>query len=81
MHWLAIQRLLGVLLMLFSVTLLPPMVVSLLYKDAQQFVFLEDMVLLLIVGCLLWIPVRNKREELRVRDGFLFVTLFWLVLG
>ena len=39
------------------------------------------MVALLIVGSLLWIPARHQREELRVRDGFLFVTLFWLVLG
>ena len=81
MHWFAIQRLLGLLLMIFSATLLPPLLVSLLYKDAQQIVFLEDMILLLIAGCLLWLPVRHHREELRVRDGFLFVTLFWVVLG
>ncbi|MGB5261191.1 MAG: TrkH family potassium uptake protein [Gammaproteobacteria bacterium] len=81
MHWMSIQRLLGALLMLFSATMLPPILVSLLYKDAQQMVFLEDMVLLLIAGCLLWIPARHCRDELRVRDGFLFVTLFWLVLG
>jgi trk system potassium uptake protein TrkH len=81
MHWLAIQRLLGLLLMLFSATMLPPILVALLYLDGQLAVFVEGMVALLIVGSLLWVPARHYRKELRVRDGFLFVTLFWLVLG
>ena len=33
------------------------------------------------LGGLMWLPVRHHREELRVRDGFLIVTFFWLVLG
>lgn len=28
-----------------------------------------------------WWPVRNRRRELSLRDGFLVVVLFWLVLG
>ena len=35
MHLLSIQRLLGLLLMIFSVTLLPPVAVSLIYQDGQ----------------------------------------------
>jgi len=59
MHWLAITRMLGLLLMLFSATLLPPVLVSLLYQDGQLAVFLEGMVALLIVGCLVWFPARH----------------------
>jgi trk system potassium uptake protein TrkH len=81
MHWLSIQRLLGLLLMLFSVTLLPPVLVSWLYADGQLAVFLSGMGAVLIGGCLVWLPARNYRDELRVRDGFLLVTLFWVVLG
>ena len=77
MHWLSIQRLLGLLLMLFSATLLPPILIALLYQDGQLAVFLEGMIALLIVGSLLWVPARHFRDELRVRDGFLFVTLFY----
>ena len=40
MHLLAIQRLLGLLLMIFSATLLPPAAVSLIYHDGQAQVFL-----------------------------------------
>ena len=30
---------------------------------------------------IVWLPVRKKIRELRVRDGFLVVALFWVVLG
>ncbi len=81
MHWLSIQRLLGLLLMLFSVTLLPPVVVAWFYQDGQLPVFLSGMAAVLMGGAILWLPARRFRDELRVRDGFLFVTLFWVVLG
>ena len=32
-------------------------------------------------GALIWYPVRNETRELRLRDGFLVVALFWVVLG
>ncbi len=81
MHWLSIQRLLGLLLMLFSVTLLPSILISWFYQDGQLQVFLAGMLAVLVVGCLLWLPAREYRDELRTRDGFLFVTLFWIVLA
>ena len=81
MHLLSIQRLLGLLLMLFSATLLPPILVALLYGDGQLPVFLYGMVAVFMAGGLLWLPARKHRYELRVREGFLFVTLFWVVLG
>ena len=34
-----------------------------------------------VVGVLCWYPVRNQRRELRVRDGFVVVSLFWTVLA
>lgn len=81
MHLLSIQRLLGLLLMLFSITLLPPAAVSWLYNDGQLLVFLDGMLAALVLGCLLWLPAMRYKDELRVRDGFLIVVLFWVVLG
>ena len=81
MHLLSIQRLLGMMLMLFSATLLPPAAVSWFYDDGQFLIFLDGMLAVLVLGCLMWFPARRFREELRVRDGFLIVVLFWLVLG
>ena len=81
MHLLSIQRLLGLLLMVFSATLLPSVFVSLLYQDGEVEAFLVGMAAVIVLGFVMWFPVHRYRQELRVRDGFLLVTLFWVVLG
>ncbi|HEC16563.1 MAG TPA: potassium transporter [Sedimenticola sp.] len=77
----AIQRILGILLMLFSITMLPPVAVSWWYGDGAAVAFLHGFALTLAMGILFWLPVRNQREELRLRDGFMVVIMFWTVLG
>jgi trk system potassium uptake protein TrkH len=81
MHLLSIQRLLGFLLMMFSITLLPPALVSWFYQDGQSQIFVIGAFAVLALGCVLWLPVHRYKDELRVRDGFLIVVLFWVVLG
>ncbi len=76
-----IQRIVGLLLMLFSSTMLPPAGIALLYGDGALYPFLLGFVLILAIGGLLWFPVRHQRKELRLRDGFVVVVLFWTVLG
>ena len=75
------RRLIGLLLMLFSLTLLPPAGVGLLYADGAIWPFLFSFCLTLSLGFLIWFPARHYRRELRLRDGFLIVALFWTVLG
>lgn len=81
MRFASIQRLLGVLLALFSLCMVPPIGVSLLYDDGASAAFIAALALLLTTGVLLWWPVRNVRRELRLRDGFIIVVLFWSALG
>ena len=81
MHFTVISRILGVLLMLFSLAQVPPVLISLFYQDADLLAFIIAFVITLCTGLLFWIPSRNNRQELRTRDGFLVVTLFWSVLG
>jgi len=76
-----IQRIVGLLLMVFSLTMLPPMVVSLFSDDGQASAFIEGLVLILGTGVALWLPVRRVRRELLLRDGFVVVVLFWVALG
>jgi trk system potassium uptake protein TrkH len=76
-----IQRILGLLLMLFSVTMLVPAGVSLLYGDGQFDLFLDAFGIVLAVGLLAWLPARDSTGDLRLRDGFLVVSLFWFVIG
>ncbi|HHO59914.1 MAG TPA: potassium transporter, partial [Thiotrichales bacterium] len=81
MHSAVITRIIGQLLMLFSVTLLPPIIVDLIYQEDAGRAFFISYLLLIVSGFVLYFPVRNKRADLRLRDGFVVVVLFWLVLG
>ncbi len=81
MHWATVQRILGLLLMLFSISMVPPLLIALLYGDAGLVPFAASFVAIVAAGALLWLPVRGDRHELRTRDGFLIVVLFWTVLG
>ena len=76
-----ILRLIGQLLMLFSITLLPPVIIDIFYGEDAGQAFFYSYLLLLVPGFVLWLPVRNKRAELRLRDGFVVVVMFWTVLG
>lgn len=76
-----IFRVLGILLMLFSLTHLAPLAVSIIYNDGEHSVFLLSMLITLIIGLVIWVPVYSARNELKTRDGFLLTSLFWLVLG
>ena len=81
MHFAVIQRIMGLFLMLFSIALLPPVVIDLLYQEDAARAFFYSYLILLCIGFVLFIPVRNKTNDLRLRDGFVVVVLFWLVLG
>jgi trk system potassium uptake protein TrkH len=81
MQLLVIQRILGLLLIIFSTTLLPPVFIGMYYADGAVKPFIEAFALTLAFGVLLYLPVYNQIKELRLRDGFLVVVLFWSVLG
>lgn len=81
MHSKIITKVLGLLLMLYSVSLVPPLLVSLVYRDGATFAFSSVLIGVLLLGLLLWYPIRNHKQDLKIRDGFLVVVMFWSVLG
>lgn len=81
MHFRAITRIVGLLVILFSVTMIIPGIVALIYRDGAGRAFSQTFVAALIIGLLLWIPNRNNRHDLKPKEGFLIVALFWTVLG
>jgi trk system potassium uptake protein TrkH len=81
MHWRAITRLFGILLVLYSLGFVPSGIVSLIYADGQWPVFITSLLISAVAGLALWLPNLRERSELSVRDGFLVVTLFWVILG
>lgn len=81
MHFAALLRILGILLMLFSLTHLPPLLLALYEGSSVWRSFAVAQALTLLTGFVLWLPLQRRREELRVRDGYLLTVLFWFVLA
>jgi trk system potassium uptake protein TrkH len=76
-----IIRTLGVLFLLFSTTLLPPIGISLYYDDGEIRHFSLTFAIALIVGVVLWLPFRHDSHTIRSRDGFLIVALMWTAMS
>ena len=77
----AVQKVLGLLLMVFSFTMLSPVVISLIYRDGESRPFLIAFLVILLTGLTIFLPVARSRQDLRLRDGFLVVVLLWVALG
>ena len=82
MHFRITLRILGTLLMVFSLTMIPPLLVSWLwFDDGIAHVFIETGVLTFIAGGVLFGLFHSERAELRTRDGFLVTFFFYVALG
>ena len=80
MHLTTILPLTGLLLTLFSSVLLVPAGIALVYQEEALSHFLLAFLVTLATGLLLWLPMRPIRD-LRNRDGFIVIALFYLGLG
>ncbi len=68
--------------MLFSILAnLPSIIISIIYADGEIASFVTSLLITFITGFVLWFFTLGSKKELRTRDGFLIVTLFWTVLG
>jgi len=76
-----IIRILGLLVALLSVTMLPPALISMIYRDGGGVPFLMGFLWCIFTGFIAWYPNRDEKTDLRAREGFLIVVLFWLVLA
>ena len=74
-------KIIGVLLILFSATMLPSLLISLSSADGSESAFALGFAATLFAGVALWLPTRQLSRDLNIRDGFLVTALFWVVLG
>jgi len=75
-----IQRVIGFLVASSSLMMVPPILVSLYYGDGTHMLFMISAMIFLAVGMMIFLPVRNEKRELRLRDGFLIVSCSWLAV-
>jgi trk system potassium uptake protein TrkH len=76
-----VGNVLGRLLMLFSLAYVVPIGGSFLFHDGLAAEFIFAMLVTLGIGALLFVSTRAHYRELKVRDGFLLVTLSWTMMA
>ena len=76
-----IKSILGLLLISFSLTLLPPMGVSLWYQDGALDAFIVAFAVMFGLGFIFWFPSRHRKKDLHLHDGFMITAVFWIVLS
>lgn len=74
-------KVLGILLMIFSISMLTPVPVSLHFHNHDVMPFVDAFSITWLTGFVLWLIGHRSKQELRTRDGFLIVFLMWFVLG
>jgi trk system potassium uptake protein len=78
---LAVAHVLGLMLAVFGGTYVLPIVCSLVYSDGQLEEFLIAAVASSAAGALIALVTRGHARELKPRDGFLLVTLAWVLVS
>ena len=81
MNYSLISKIIGIMLILFSLMLFIPASVSLLYNDGNVITFLYSFFIFLSFGLLLYLPNIRSKSDIKTKEGFLIVVLFWLVLS
>ena len=81
MQFSIVFKTIGLLLMVFSLTQLPPLLVDFIYQQNETQSFITAFLLTLFSGFILWAPFRNTKKDFRIREGVLVVVSFWFVLS
>ena len=81
MQFSIVFKTIGLLLMVFSLTQLPPLLVDFIYQQNEAQSFITAFLLTLLSGFILWVPFRNTKKDFRIREGVLVVVSFWFVLS
>jgi trk system potassium uptake protein TrkH len=79
-HGFSIARVVGMFAVLFGLTLAAPVLIALVDDETGAVHFLWPMLGSVGVGLVLWAVGRLRPTSLGVRDGFLVVALFWILL-
>ncbi len=76
----AVTNVLGMVVMMFGLTMLLPLAVSFWLDDTALFAYSQAILITIFCGLVMTLATRWHRRELQVRDGFLLVVLVWSVL-
>ncbi len=75
-----ILKVLGILLMFFSISMLTPIIVNEIYQENNGWPFFYSFLITFSSGAILWAIFGRSRQQLTTRDGVIIVILIWSVL-
>ncbi len=77
---LPVAHVFALVMMVFSVTMLAPLVMAVWQLDPALWAFVISAVATFVLGALLWLATRAFKRELKTRDGLMLVALTWVAL-
>jgi trk system potassium uptake protein len=77
---LPVAHLFALVMMVFSVTMLAPLVMAAWQMDPALWAFVISALATFVLGALLWLATRRFKRELKTRDGLMLVALTWVAL-
>ena len=79
--FLPVLNVLGPILIGFSLSMLVPLVLSWVKEDGAVLGFALSFAITFCTGLIFWLSTQRFRRELIPRDGFLLVTMAWILLS
>ena len=80
-HARVVIHLCGFLVFLYSFSMLPPMLVALFSKERSWFAFCLTFFTFFTLGGGAWYATKRTGIQLKTRDGFVIIVLFWLLFS
>ena len=77
---LPVAHVFALVMMVFSVTMLAPLVIAVWALDPALWSFIISALTTFMIGALLWLATRRFKRELKTRDGLMLVALTWVAL-
>ena len=77
----AIINLFSILVLLFSLSYVFPIVVSLVFNDNSLYLFLPTFIFVGALGLIGFFFTKGAQRDLSAKDGFVIIVMFWLVLS
>jgi len=74
-------RLLGAILLVEAAAMLPSLLIAIGYGEGDAMAFVWPMLLLILIGAPLRLFLKAEQTNLRAREGFLVVSLAWVLLS
>ena len=77
----SIFNLFSILVAFFSLSLLLPLTISVIFDDGSSNIFITTFLVIFIPSVVAWQLTKKSNEEMGIKEGFVIITLFWVVLS